>query len=212
MVTAMLSFVSIKLAVVSVETLRARQDVIYGTMLGQRTLCFRCTPVPRFRWLNRARRCSFRDSKTFSYMCLARFRFLPTTVRHLTPHELVLVGLSGYQTRSPRQVLFMRMAPLASEASPTDAKEKEKAKKKRLQELGIEVSVKKRVKTVQDHYDDCGDDITSLKLPADADTGEVYKPAGVNKPYPKVRADIFEPEHVPSIAGYPAVLSILPLF
>jgi hypothetical protein len=28
----------------------------------------------------------------------------------------------------------------------------------------------------------------------DADTGEVYKPAGVNKPYPKVRADIFEAE------------------
>lgn len=28
----------------------------------------------------------------------------------------------------------------------------------------------------------------------DADTGEVYKPAGVNKPYPKVRADIFKAE------------------
>jgi hypothetical protein len=28
----------------------------------------------------------------------------------------------------------------------------------------------------------------------DADTGEIYKPAGVNKPYPKVRADMFEPE------------------
>lgn len=28
----------------------------------------------------------------------------------------------------------------------------------------------------------------------DADTGEIYKPAGVNKPYPKVRADIFEAE------------------
>ena len=57
---------------------------------------------------------------------------------------------------------------------PTDAKEKGKAKKKRLQELGIEVSVKKRVKTVQDHYDDCGDDISSLKLSADGDTDEVF--------------------------------------
>ncbi len=28
----------------------------------------------------------------------------------------------------------------------------------------------------------------------DADTGEIYKPAGVNKPYPKVRADMFEAE------------------
>ena len=43
-------------------------------------------------------------------------------------------------------------------AYPTDAKEKEKAKKKRLQELGIEVKVKKRIKVVEDHYDDCGDD------------------------------------------------------
>ena len=28
----------------------------------------------------------------------------------------------------------------------------------------------------------------------DADTGEIYKPAGVNKPYPKVRANMFESE------------------
>jgi len=28
----------------------------------------------------------------------------------------------------------------------------------------------------------------------DADTGEIYKPAGLNKPYPKVRANMFEPK------------------
>jgi hypothetical protein len=39
----------------------------------------------------------------------------------------------------------------------------------------------------------------------DADTGEVYKPAGVNKPYPKVRANIFEPasyEHADPHGGW----------
>ena len=61
-----------------------------------------------------------------------------------------------------------------SQAYPTDAKEREKAKKKRLQELGVEVTVKKRQKVCQDHYDDCGDDISSLKLPADDDTNDIF--------------------------------------
>ncbi len=32
-------------------------------------------------------------------------RFPPITVRHLTPYELVLVGLSGYQTLTNRLAL-----------------------------------------------------------------------------------------------------------
>mgnify|MGYP007046329595 FL=1 len=56
-----------------------------------------------------------------------------------------------------------------SQAYPTDAKEREKAKKTRLQELGVEITVKKRQKVVQDHYDDCGDDTSSLQVPPDDD-------------------------------------------
>jgi len=39
----------------------------------------------------------------------------------------------------------------------------------------------------------------------DADTGEIYKPAGINKPYPKVRANMFEPksyEHADPHGGW----------
>jgi hypothetical protein len=48
-------------------------------------------------------------------------------------------------------------------AFPTDAKEKAKAKKKQLKEKGITIEVKKRHKVVEEHYDDCGDDLSSLQ-------------------------------------------------
>ncbi len=48
------------------------------------------------------------------------------------------------------------------QAFPTEAKVREKAKQKQLKELGIEQPRKKRPKHVEDHYDDCGDDLTSL--------------------------------------------------
>jgi hypothetical protein len=44
----------------------------------------------------------------------------------------------------------------------TDAKEKEKEKKKRLKELGITPEVKKQLKYVEEHYDDCGEDLAGI--------------------------------------------------
>ena len=46
---------------------------------------------------------------------------------------------------------------------PTDAKEREKERKKKLKETGETPEVRKRLKIVEDHYDDCGDDLTSIQ-------------------------------------------------
>ena len=47
-------------------------------------------------------------------------------------------------------------------AYPTDARERQKKREKLAKERGEEKSVKKRKKYVEDHYDDCGDDISSI--------------------------------------------------
>ena len=47
-------------------------------------------------------------------------------------------------------------------AFPTDAKVREKERRKKLKEQGIEQTVQKRKKVVEEHYDDCGDDLSSL--------------------------------------------------
>ncbi len=52
--------------------------------------------------------------------------------------------------------------PTKTLAYPTAAKERKKKRRKELKEQGIEVKVKKRPKICEDHYDDCGDDLTSL--------------------------------------------------
>ena len=53
-------------------------------------------------------------------------------------------------------------ASVPSSSFPTDQKEREKAKKKALKEAGVEVTVKKRFKVVEDHHDDCGENLSSL--------------------------------------------------
>ena len=52
--------------------------------------------------------------------------------------------------------------PTDQYAFPTDAKEREKAHRKADKEQGIEKVVKKRKKIMEDHHDDCGDDLSSL--------------------------------------------------
>ena len=47
-------------------------------------------------------------------------------------------------------------------AYPTDAKEREKTKHKAEKEQCIERVVQKRKKVMEDHHDDCGDDLASL--------------------------------------------------
>ena len=49
-------------------------------------------------------------------------------------------------------------------AYPTDSKEKEKARRKAEKEAGIERPVQRRQKVMEDHYDDCGDDLSSLQI------------------------------------------------
>ena len=52
--------------------------------------------------------------------------------------------------------------PITHDAYPTDAKEREKNRRKQEKEAGIERVVKKRKKIMEDHYDDCGEDLSSL--------------------------------------------------
>ena len=49
----------------------------------------------------------------------------------------------------------------AQPSFPTDAKEREKERRKLEKEQGIEHKVVKRKKIMEDHYDDCGDDLSS---------------------------------------------------
>ncbi len=44
-----------------------------------------------------------------------------------------------------------------------EAKVKEKARLKELKEQGTEHAVKRRKKIIEEHYEDCGDDLTSLE-------------------------------------------------
>ncbi len=46
---------------------------------------------------------------------------------------------------------------------PTEAKVTQKQKKLALEQGQEQVVVKKRAKKVENHYDDCGDDLSSLK-------------------------------------------------
>ena len=43
-------------------------------------------------------------------------------------------------------------------AFPTEARERQKAREKRAKETGVTLNVKKRMKFVENHFDDCGDD------------------------------------------------------
>ena len=47
-------------------------------------------------------------------------------------------------------------------AYPTEARERQKAREKRAKEKGVTNNVQKRKKFVEDHFDDCGDDISSI--------------------------------------------------
>ena len=70
----------------------------------------------------------------------------------------------------PRKCSSQQETPLCTDmyrsvqsAFPTEQREQAKKRKDKLKAEGKEVVVKKRVKVVEDHYDDCGDDITSLQ-------------------------------------------------
>ena len=52
---------------------------------------------------------------------------------------------------------------------PTDSKERQQQQKKRDKEAGITREVRKIIKPVEDHHDDCGEDLTSINPDLDAD-------------------------------------------
>ena len=62
-------------------------------------------------------------------------------------------------------------------AYPTDSKEKEKQKRNEMKEKGQEVVVKKRKFHVEDHYDDRGEDLSSLDKQLDPSDPSFYVPA-----------------------------------
>ena len=47
-------------------------------------------------------------------------------------------------------------------AFPTEARERQKAREKRAKETGVTLNIQKRKKIVENHCDDCGDDISSI--------------------------------------------------
>ena len=60
-------------------------------------------------------------------------------------------------------------------AFPTEARERQKAREKRAKETGVTLNVKKRKKFAENHFDDCGDDISSIVK--DIDT---YRAVAIN--------------------------------
>ena len=58
--------------------------------------------------------------------------------------------------------LALNPDPVTADAYPTDAKEREKARRKQQKESGNEHVVKKRRKIMEDHHDDCGEDLSSI--------------------------------------------------
>ncbi len=65
-------------------------------------------------------------------------------------------------TGDPRAPGQGRVGDAPALALPTDSKELQNQRRKRAKELGIEIKVNKIWKHVEEHYDDCGDDITSI--------------------------------------------------
>ena len=55
-----------------------------------------------------------------------------------------------------------RSNPPVPRAYPTDAKVREKERRNAEKAAGIEHKVKKRKKIIEDHHDDCGEDLSSL--------------------------------------------------
>ena len=47
-------------------------------------------------------------------------------------------------------------------AFPTEARERQQVREKRAKETGVTLNIKKRKKFVENHFDDCGDDISSI--------------------------------------------------
>ena len=66
------------------------------------------------------------------------------------------------------------------QAFPTDATVREKQKKARLKAQGLETPVKKKPKIVEDHYDDCGDNLDGLCLPCMIDTDSELEDMATN--------------------------------
>ena len=79
-----------------------------------------------------------------------------TGLRALSPTEVN--DDNGDQRMSARE-----LHQNEAQVYPTDAKEREKAQRKKLKAEGKEHQAKKRKKVVEDHYDDCGDDLSSLR-------------------------------------------------
>ena len=88
---------------------------------------------------------------------------------------------------------------LSARSFPTDAKEREKIQRKLDKEKGIERQVRKKPKVCENHYDDCGDDLSSLDehrtalavFPSEYDTDEELYYRDVNQLYlPTKRSEL----------------------
>ena len=136
-----------------------------------------------------------------------------------------------YRIRKPRNVYIGCVGPPpgleeVSEqaiAFPTDSKERRKAREKEAKEAGTPLEVKKIKKHVEEHYDDCGEDLSSLGT-EDSNIGIHFTypdfidfrcaypnvgtdPDGPTEPVRKIERIIlkFDPNNVPQPAkdGYP---------
>ena len=77
-----------------------------------------------------------------------------------------MLGPGRHQTQlSTPRYQFQSVPHPEAVSYPTDAKEREKTRRKEEKAQGIEKKVVKRKKVMEEHYDDCGDDLSSLHLP-----------------------------------------------
>ena len=79
-----------------------------------------------------------------------------------------LLGGRQAELGGPQQPPHSRRYPDTLEkdtqpAYPTDAKEREKTRRKAMKAQGEAHVVRKRTVTVEEHFDDCGEDLSSLK-------------------------------------------------
>jgi hypothetical protein len=93
---------------------------------------------------------------------------VPRTIRLNIPAEVAISATSIDMPQLPQDESPSAEVSAKVQAFPTIQAENAKKKKAAAKAAGIELQVVKRHKPVEDHWDDCGEDISSLGIPLEA--------------------------------------------
>ena len=95
-------------------------------------------------------------------MCLQARSRAASREMDLTMQKPFLTALCQWIGTGKATVSLTVERPIHSQAYPTDSRERQREAQKADKEKGIERVVKKKIKHVEDHFDDCGEDLNSL--------------------------------------------------